>query len=411
ALCRHPQTHEAWAQLHAGEAQVGSARAAYLPTLNASLQNARDHAITQVPSIPVLNTDTHSRYRSDTLTLNWLLYDFGARDAALKNAHALLEAAQANIDGTMQKVLAGTAQDYYAAIAAQAAWQAEQETETAAEQSLEASSRRVRAGVAAISDQLQAQTAAAQARYALAKAEGAWRNATGALALDMGLSPSTLLRLPPASQLDASSNAGLRPVDELLAAAQREHPSLQAARAQLAAAQAKEDQVRAQGRPSVNFVARANHSTQPESLGTGLPLVGAHTQDRYIGIQVDIPLFEGFGRHYQALQAAAEAESRQSQLEDAQMQVAQGVWTHYQALETATANTRITRELLDSAQAAFIAGKARYEKGAGNILELLSVQAELARARQQRVQALTDWLTARLQLAASVGRLDPAALR
>ncbi|WP_083370260.1 TolC family protein [Chromobacterium sphagni] len=345
------------------------------------------------------------------LTLNWLLYDFGARDAALKNAHALLESAQANLDGVMQKVLAGTAQDYYAAIAAQAARQAEQETETVAEQSLEASSRRVRAGVAAISDQLQAQTAAAQARYALAKAEGAWRNAMGALALDMGLSPSTPLRLPPASQFDASSNAGLGPVDELLAVAQREHPSLLAARAQLAAAQAKEDQVQAQGRPSVSFVARANHSTQPESLGTGLPLVGARAQDHYIGIQVDIPLFEGFGRHYQILQAAAEAENRQAQLEDAQMQVTQGVWTHYQSLETATANARITRELLDSAQAAFVVGKARYEKGAGNILELLSVQAELAKARQQRVQALTDWLTARLQLAASVGRLDPGALR
>nr|WP_158020799.1 TolC family protein [Chromobacterium sphagni] len=156
ALCHHPQTHEAWAQLHAGEAQLGSARAAYLPTLSASLQNGRDHAVTQVPSMPELSTDTHRRYRSDTLTLNWLLYDFGARDAALKNAHALLESAQANLDGVMQKVLAGTAQDYYAAIAAQAARQAEQETETVAEQSLEASSRRVRAGVAAISDQLQA---------------------------------------------------------------------------------------------------------------------------------------------------------------------------------------------------------------------------------------------------------------
>ncbi|WP_158253692.1 TolC family protein [Chromobacterium alticapitis] len=411
ALCHHPQTREAWAQVQAQQAQLGGARAAYLPTLNATLQSAREHARTQTPSMPYLDTDSHSRYRSDTLSLNWRLYDFGAREAGRDNARALLDAAQAGEDVAMQKVLAATAQDYYAAVAAQAGWQAARETQAAAEQSASAAARRVQAGVAAISDQLQAQTAAAQARYALAKAAGALRNAEGALALDMGLPPDSPLTLPPASALDPSAAETMRPAAELLAAAQREHPSLQAARAQVAASRAKETQVRAQGWPVLSLVARASHNTQPESLGTGLPQVGARSQDRYVGIQVDIPLFEGFGRHYQARQAAAETAERQSQLEDAQMQVAHEVWTRYQALETASANTRITRELLDSAQAAFAAGKARYEKGAGNILELLNVQTELAKAREQRVEALTDWLSARLQLAASVGRLGLESMR
>jgi outer membrane protein len=41
----------------------------------------------------------------------------------------------------------------------------------------------------------------------------------------------------------------------------------------------------------------------------------------------------------------------------------------------------------------------------GNILELLKAQSDLASAQQQRIQALTNWQTARLRLAASLGQL------
>ncbi|MBK3744201.1 TolC family protein, partial [Paraburkholderia aspalathi] len=53
----------------------------------------------------------------------------------------------------------------------------------------------------------------------------------------------------------------------------------------------------------------------------------------------------------------------------------------------------------------------RYTAGVGNILELLNAQKSLSEAKQQRIQALTDWRAARLQLAAKMGRLDAGDLR
>jgi hypothetical protein len=47
----------------------------------------------------------------------------------------------------------------------------------------------------------------------------------------------------------------------------------------------------------------------------------------------------------------------------------------------------------------------RYDKGAADILELLSTQSALADAQQERVRCLSDWRSARLRLMSSAGVL------
>nr|WP_242538853.1 hypothetical protein [Trinickia acidisoli] len=42
----------------------------------------------------------------------------------------------------------------------------------------------------------------------------------------------------------------------------------------------------------------------------------------------------------------------------------------------------------------------------GNILELLNTQTALANAQERRIQALTDWHNAKIQLASKLGRLE-----
>jgi outer membrane protein len=66
---------------------------------------------------------------------------------------------------------------------------------------------------------------------------------------------------------------------------------------------------------------------------------------------------------------------------------------------------RNTDVVLQSATQAFGAAQHRYQSGVGHTLELLSAQSTLAASEQQSIQAQLDWRTARLQLAASLGRL------
>ncbi|MFM0074600.1 TolC family protein [Paraburkholderia sediminicola] len=406
SLCENPKTREAWANVKVQAANVGVARAAYLPTVTANWQDVRDDSVTDITGHPALSSADRASIHTASVSLNWVLYDFGGREAALRNADQLLAAARANQDATLRSAFSTVATDYYAAQAAAGKLAAAQETEQTAHDSFVAASARVAHGVAAITDQLEAQTSYAQATFARAKADGDLKTALGTLASDMDLNPSEPIAVPPVNDGVAPDLDFSESVTELIQQAEQQHPSVAAARAQLEAAVAKEQQTRAQGWPTLNFVAKYSQNNQPASLGLGEPQFPATGHDWYFGVQVQIPLFEGFGRTYQARQAHAQVEVQQYTLDEATQQVGLDVWKTYQSLQTDLQNTGNTAALLNIAQRSFDAAKHRYTAGVGNILELLHAQSQLADAHQQRIQALTDWRAARLQLAAKLGRLD-----
>jgi outer membrane protein len=103
ALCHNPQLQSAWGGIKVHAAQLGEAKAAYFPTLNAGVshveqKNQYSEAQFQVNS----NRTIQSRY----YTLTWRLLDFGGRDANRRSANALLEAALASHDAILQKTIA-----------------------------------------------------------------------------------------------------------------------------------------------------------------------------------------------------------------------------------------------------------------------------------------------------------------
>lgn len=410
ALCENPKTREVWANVKIQAAAVGVAKSAYLPTLSASLQDGRDDATTDVKGYSRLSSVTRSTLYSGSASANWILYDFGGRKAALANAQALLAAAHATHDATLQTVFATVATDYYAAQAAAAKLELAKETESIAYDSFTAASARVTRGVAAISDQLQAETAWAQSTFSRVKAEGDLQIAIGTLAAGMSLRADQPVAMPDAEDSVVPDNAFAETVTAMIEDAQRTHPAIAAARAKLDAAIASEQQTRAEGLPVFSLTGRYSQNNQPASLGLGEPHLPSTGRDWYLGVQVQIPLFEGFGRSYRIGGAHAQAELQKDMLDEARQQVALDVWKSYQLLQTDTENINNAATLLLVTQRSFDVARHRYAAGVGNILELLSAQKALSEARQQRVQALTGWRAARLQLAAKLGRLTAGTL-
>jgi outer membrane protein len=411
ALCENPKTREAWANVKVQAAAVGIAKSAYLPTLTANLQDVRDDAVTDVKGYPRLSSANRSTVYSGSVSANWVLYDFGGRKAALANAQALLAAARANQDATLQTVFSTVATDYYAAQAAAGKLTSAKETESIAHDSFIAASARVTHGVAAISDQLQAQTSYAQATFNRAKAEGDMQAALGTLAADMSLRPDQPVTMPVADDGVLPDQDFTASVATMIEEAQSAHPAIAAARAKLDAAMANEQQTRAEGLPSVSLVAKYSQNDQPASLGLGEPQFPATGRDWYVGVQIQIPLFDGFSRTYKVREAHAQVEVQADTLDETRQQIALDVWKSYQALQTNIQNVGNTSALRQIAQRSFDVARRRYAAGVGNILELLSAQKALAEAKQQRIQALTDWRAARLQLAAKMGHLDAGDLR
>ena len=394
ALCRNPQIHGSWAAIKAQAAGLGEARAAYLPTVTLGVGRMGDR--TWYPGHPGSNTNV----RAGTLygTVSWRLFDFGERRANVRAATALLGAALANHDAVLQKTLADVIQAYFDAQTSLAAWSARETDEALARQTLQAAQRREKRGVDAQTDTLQAATALAKATLDKNRARGAYRKALSVLVYEMGAPANTSLTL--ADDL-TDSNAGLRQdLEAWLEQAQAKHPAIMAARAQLAAARAKVIASQAEGLPTVDLTGNFYQNGRPNQ---NLPVI--NTREALVGVTLTIPLFEGFARTYKVRGAQAQVEQEKANLQDTQGHVMMEVVKAYADAQSALDNLQASKNLLQAALAASASVQRKYDKGATDILELLSAQTALSDAQQERIRDQAEWRSARLRLLADTGML------
>lgn len=384
ALCQNPITHEAWANARAQAALVGVAQSDFLPGLDGRLGVSRVNSSAQ-----------NINQSSASLTLSWLLYDFGARSANLENARQLLSAAASTLDATVQSVFLAALQSYYNAQAARAAVTAALESEKASRESFTAAEVRYTVGTGTPADRLQAQTAWSQATLNRIRAEGTLKNAYGTLANVMGLDASQPLRLAEISEARPDATFE-RDIEALIAEAREYRPDLRAAEAQVKAARSNVDFTRAADLPTLSLAAG------PSWLDSGN--ITSHSNS--IGLTLTLPLFSGFATTYRLRSAQARAEAVSAQRDNVRLQVALDVWTAYQSLITANQTITTTADLLASAEQSERVALGRYKAGVGNILDLLNAQSALAAARVQRIQAMLDWNISRASLAKAVGTLD-----
>lgn len=396
ALCRDPATRAAWAGVKAAAARELQVRAAYGPRVDANV--GADGLVTRRwgGGFPA-GTDS-SAGASASLSLNWLLFDFGGREARFSQADAARAVAFALFADRVQAILLEAGVAYFDLLAAIAAEVAARDNLRFAENSLAAATARERAGVGIKSDRLQADAAAAQALLALRQADGNLAVARGRLATAVLLPPTT--RLSVAAPGAPGTSAMLRQsADALIAEAERLRPDLAQGRANLRAAEAGIGVAEAARRPSVNLGLRPGMTlgTQGQDLATGAATV-----------TLSIPLFDSGGRTAAVAEARAEAERAAANLEANAQGAALDVWSRYQTLSVQAANLDTARRVLASSEEAAALAQGRYRSGLATITELLNAQAALADARRQLVAAEFGVRTAELQLARSVGRMGDA---
>ncbi|MBR8252243.1 TolC family protein [Burkholderia ambifaria] len=410
AVCANPRTRQAWANARAQAAAVGVAEAAYLPTLNATAGYERDTLRSTYDGSAYGMGDVKNSQSSSSkygmLNLSWVLFDFGKRSAALRQARQLLVAANASQDDALQTVFFNAVQSYYAVREAQASVDATRQSEKIAKESLAEASAKHDAGVGTLSDQLQAQTTYRRAVLDRVGAEGDALAASGTLAVAMGFDANTPVHIAALEPMEDGARF-VQGVDQLIEEAKARQPKLIAARAKLEAARAKVDAARAQGRPTVSLMGsltqnNPSYQQQPLSLGS---LQLNTSRGRTIGVQVTIPLFEGFATDYRIAQAQAQVDTQEAEVQNTELQVSLDVWRNYQSLQTDTANLGNSKDLLRDAQCSLDIARGRYKAGVGTLTELLNAQAALSDAQKQRVLAISKWRTARLRLAVSLGNL------
>jgi len=394
ALCNDPRVQVAWASIKLQTATVGEARAAYLPTVNASISRLNDEV--RYPSFP--NANSRVTGTSSSATLNWRIFDFGERAANRLAANNMLDAALASYDAALQKTLETTIQAYFDALTAQAVYRARVQSENLAADTYEAAKRREVRGATGRSDTLQAQTALARARLTEQRAANDADKAMAVLAYALGTPANTSFMLP--QDAPESVKQTFAELSSWLDMAKRYHPAIIAAQKQWQATKSKIDSARSQGMPTVDFGVSFYQNGFPNQ---GIQSTRSNTT--IIGVTLNIPLFEGFSRTYRVREAQAQADQDKARIQDAEREVLSTVVKAYADATSSLKELVSSRQLLDSAELALTSARRRYDHGVADILEVLNAQSALADAQQERAHCESDWRSARLRLRAATGLL------
>jgi outer membrane protein len=392
-LRNNAETRLAWANAQAAAAAYGSARGEWLPTIDADVTAQRVKTVASAGRISV-----EQSVLTPSVTLSYLLFDFGGRPGRVAGARQRLLAAGFTHNAAIQDVVLQIEIGYFQYLANRSLVEAQRTTLAEARANLEAAEERRRVGLATIADVLQARTAASQAELDLQSTEGNLQTARGALALALGL-PANL-------PYDVDSSAAAVPVapladsvDALIASALKGRPDLAAARSEAAAVRAAIEDLRSDLLPSLRLGA-----TGSRTYATTIPN-GANGYNLSLGLT--IPLFNGFARQYDLRSARFQAEAASARTRSLRQQVVYEVFSAYYALQTATRRVRTAGDLIMSAEQSNETALARYKGGVGTVLDLLAAQSALASARAQRVDARLAWSVSLAQLAHDAGVLDP----
>lgn len=394
ALKNNPDTRAAWFAARAAEAAVGSERSAYFPEvdLNASITRSRN-AAQGGRSITLSNS------YGPSLTINYLLFDFGGRAASVEEARQTLIATSFAQNQTIQDVILRVEQAWYGYLGAKSLLASQDATLKERQASLDAAKARHDAGVATIADVLQAQTALSQTQLNYETFEGTLRQFEGSLSTAMGL-PATTKFATATNELatDVPVDAIHGAVDELIARAEAARPDLAAARADVQRSRSRVQEARSAGLPTFSF-------TSSIASTTFRGAANVTTQPYSYGISMRFPVFTGFRTQYDVRQAREQEQQTIEEARGLEQQVGLQVWTSYYSMQTAAQRVKTSRDLLTAAQQSADVARSRYRAGVGSILDLLTAEAALESARGQDVQSRADWFLAMAQLAHDVGTL------
>lgn len=386
ALCSNPRLYQARNNIEIQRQKLLASKSSYLPSLYMNSEVYEDVSASKAkPSW------------GSSLSLSWLLLDFGGRSGTVDENRNLLLAAVLTQDSESLSLVSDLSRDYFAVAAAKGVIDSSQDNESAAKESFLAAQAKYLAGVGARADLLQAQTAHSEAILDSIRARGSYEKAVAQLAYTVGVDPSSPLVI---DTLDESLVSGelTKSLALHIQGAMVKHPSILSARAQLEASKDRLKVVSSEGKPSLSLVSSYHDKNFAQGNSSSL-------DSTVIGLKFSFPLFEGFGHSARVAEAYEGVRLKETLLKQAELSVTNDIWMTYSELKTEIDSISISKSLVSSAEESSEVARGRYRTGVGSIIELLNAQTALANANQQYVQSLARWRAARIRLAASVGVL------
>jgi outer membrane protein len=369
-----------------------SALGAFLPSLSTSWSASRSNVSRIDPTTgrPVPPEYTHTVGLSATMTL----FDGLNRFASVRASAAQQDAAEAGYVSQRYQTTLATKQVFYDALAREELVRVAEAQVRRAEQQLQISIEKLRAGSATRSDSLRSTVEFGNARIALLQARANLATAQANLGRQIGV--DALVRAAPDTALPTLPDTAALRAGPLESA-----PQVQQADALARAARADVLARRSLYVPTVTVSYNDNHQ------GTGFPEFfgfGSYNETFSWRFGLSWTLFNGFARESQNTAAAVARDNAVARAGDARRAVGAEMTQQLAALTTAFEQIDIARANLAAATEDLRVQQERYRVGAATILDLLTSQASLTQAEVNLVQTRFNYFIARAELEALVGR-------
>jgi outer membrane protein len=390
-----PSAIQAHGAIENAENAVSTTRFQLFPTLSASAGRSSGSGQTNDPTTGQIVTRVNRTNYSDGLSASYTIFDGGKRIYDLRARRADLTAAEVAESATKFSLSLQVKQQYFAILAAREAEAAARLALDLANQQLDASSARVKAGAAIISDSLRSFVAVGNARLTVLTAENNVRNASLALTRIVG---STT---PVTAETDSLAFV-MTPVDSAaIVNLALSGPTVKQAEANLAASRAAVSSAKTSYLPTISTSYRYGGSGYDAGYGIG---GGNLLYSKSLNFSLSYSIWDGRNRSAAVDRAEVTVLNNEASLRDTKLVAQQNIQQQLATLRAAEERIRIQQLSVQAAQEDLRVQQQRYSLGSSTQLEVTTSQNALNSARQALIQARLDYRTARAQIEAIIGQ-------
>jgi outer membrane protein len=401
----NPNTRTIWERAKQKARELGLAKSTYYPDLDALAVFGDHRSVNPFPKplaprgyvmveVPIVEPE---------VTLQYLIFDFGKREASVDTAKAEKLAAGADVIQVNQALAFRVASAYYQLMTAQERLQAAQDTLRTAQTTQDAAENRLNNGLATLPDVLNARAETAQAVFDEESADGDEKIARVALTEAVGADPSPNIVIDSQRSAPLPENLTMS-IDALIDRAMKNRPELMAQTLRIRSAEAGIRAARAEYKPQIVLSGSvAQTSVWPTADYGQLGPASEPTWSVALGIHWRI--FDGGVRKNELLIAESKRREAEDELTAEHDETTREVWTAYIGFRTALRKHDAAVALLESANSSYSSSLDAYKYGVKNLVDVVTAEKQLAQARLSGVSARSELFLEAVNLEFATGNL------
>jgi outer membrane protein len=401
----NPRTHIVWERARQAAERLGIAKSSYFPVLSGLAAFGDQRIIEPFPKplAPRGYTMVEVPAVVPEITLDYVLFDFGKREAKVDAVTAEKIAAGANFIRANQEVAFRVATAYYKLLTAQERLTAAEDTLKTAQTTQDAAEAQLNNGRSTLPDVLNARAETAQAVFDKESADGDEKIARVTLTETVGAEPSPNIAID-AQEKTPLPEALTVSIEALIDRAIADRPDLMAQASEIRAADEEVRAAKSEYLPSVGLSANGAQTSVWPTVDAGR--LGQASEPTWsVQLGIEWRLFDGGARKNELAMAQSKGRESRDEMREKRDEAIREVWTAYIGLRTARRKQQAAEALLESANSSYSASLDAYKYGVKNLIDVVTAEKQLAQARLSGVSARSELFLQAVNLEFVTGNL------